>query len=277
VFGASDGCRARPLNQVLGGAAYTFTNRKSFANFFEVCMPNRAHEFQVRFKAKFPGNWTQLHVYNVTTCARISQASFFLKELTNEILEGPGTPLAPSTRRDMFMFGRINSLRSSLDAIAHEIVTYYEAVAISPQEISFYNLFDPTKITLATPLRLERHIKRFQNRDTCIYLTKLRNGMQHQNIAIVQVRSYLPIAANIAGVDSNIGDADWGIPAGKSVPISANRARSRPIEPPMTLPDDPQVPVDKLTYTQGRPLLGTLRRINSDTREFVLKAYNLMR
>lgn len=80
------------------------------------------------------------HVYHTTTKARVMQAKFFLDCLTGEAtLEAPEY-LDAFDRRDMLLFGMVNSLCSSLDSFTHELVFYYRGSAKNRRQVQFSNL-----------------------------------------------------------------------------------------------------------------------------------------
>lgn len=61
----------------------------------------------------------------------------------------------------------------------------------------------------------------------------------------------------------------------RRVAASTQNQAFSPIEPDLRLPDDPDVESGDETFHPGRPLLGTLRYIYAETREFILSSYEL--
>jgi len=86
-------------------------------------MPARAQAFYGRL---IKLDYLKAPAYHTTTKTRVKQAKFFLDCLTGEVtLEAPEY-LDAFDRRDMLMFGLVNSLRSSLDSFTHdELFLYY--------------------------------------------------------------------------------------------------------------------------------------------------------
>jgi hypothetical protein len=241
-------------------------------------MPARANAFYSRLPQK---DWLKAHVYHGTTNARVAQAKFFLEQLVEEVM----TRKEKETefyKRDMFLFGLANSLRSSLDSLTHQLCLFYGGTVRRKIDIQFSNLLRPDKIRISLPSPLFDHITAFQKSherqkgDAFRYLTKLRNGSQHRNITLLQTRTVVPMSLNIMGPGSNGGGADWtgGSPNLQS-PVQAEPIGSSLIEPDLRLPDDPEVEPGEETFDRGRPLLGTLRYLYAETREFILSAYDL--
>jgi hypothetical protein len=187
-------------------------------------------------------NYLKGHVYHTTTKARIMQAKFFLEHLNGECsLETP-VYLDEFDKRDMFIFGLVNSLRSSLDSFTHEIVLFYEG---SPKrrDIHFRNLLNSPKISITLPNELRERIQIFQDGTAFPYLNKLRNAMQHRSYVLVQTRS-----STLTGFNP---------------------------ESDLRLPENPEAEPGEGRYESGRVLFGALRYLYDETRDFVLSSYEL--
>ncbi len=168
-------------------------------------MPARAKAFYDRLtKLDYPKG----HIYHTTTKARVMQAKFFLEHLTEEKRLETGEYLDEFDKRDMFLFGLINSLRSSLDSFTHEIVVFYGGSAKRPQDIHFRNLFN-SRITILIPPVLCRHISKFHESNTFEYLNKLRNAQQHRRYLPLMQTTVVPNSLNVVNPDSEVDSADW--------------------------------------------------------------------
>jgi hypothetical protein len=184
----------------------------------------RAAAFEQRFKARWNAPDSPMHVYHATTYARITQAGYFLNQLISEVKYGNSDgPEGSFVKRDMHMFGCVNTVRSALDSLANELVTYYEGgpnltkhpkcpVCQKPQkkqstqrDIQFFNLLDPETITYNIPLPtdLMSHIKAFRDSPLCTYFNQLRNATHHRNFVILQFRTYVAMSVEISGPDGN--------------------------------------------------------------------------
>lgn len=246
-------------------------------------MPARANAFYERLPKT---DRVKAHVYHATTNARVAQAKFFLDQLIEEVMR-PHTEESEFYKRDMFLFGLVNSLRSSLDSLAHELFLFYKGTVVSKKkgakrDIQFINLINPGKIQISFPSPLTEHIKQFQKShennkgDAFRYLTKLRNVNQHRNIALIQMTSVARIGFTIVTPDTQGGGVNWlGEGPGSQRVVQAEPAIFSPVEPDLRLPDDPDVEPGDETFDRGRPLLGTLRYIYAETREFILSSYDL--
>jgi hypothetical protein len=187
-------------------------------------------------------NYLKGHVYHTTTKARIMQARFFLENLNGERkLEAPEY-LDGFDKRDMFIFGLVNSLRSSLDSFTHEMVLFYEG---SPKRrnIHFLNLLSPTKIDITLSKELCARVQNYQHGTAFPYLNKLRNGMQHRGYVLVQTR-----ASSIGGFNE---------------------------ESDLRLPENPEAEPGEEKYESGRVLFGALRYLYDETRDFISSSYDL--
>lgn len=234
-------------------------------------MPARANAFYSRLTQV---NHHKGHIYNTTTKARVMQAKFFLDCLTGEeTLEVPEY-LDEFDRRDMLLFGLVNSLRSSLDSFTHELILYYGGAAKRRRDVQFSNLLTPA-ITISLPPALRGHIEIFQASAAFEYLKKLRNSQQHRCYALMQTQTSAPASLNIVGADTEGKPADWwgGEPPTHSAQESGT-AEPRP-EPDLRLPDDPDVEPGDETYSPGRPVFGVMRHLYGETREFILASYAL--
>lgn len=203
-------------------------------------MPHRAKAFYDRL---IHLNHLKGHVYHTTTKARIAQAKFFLENLRGErSLETPEY-LNDFDKRDMFMFGLVNSLRSSLDSFTHEIVLLYKA---SPErtDIHFRNLLKPSKIKISLPPKFRVRVQDFQKGNAFPYLNKLRNAMQHRSYLLVQIQA--------------------------SVLTTFNPERD------LMLPENPEAEPGEEKYESGRMLFGALGYLYDETREFILSSYELV-
>lgn len=224
-------------------------------------MPQRANDFFTRGQNRFPQAWTPLLVYHGTTNARVRQARYLREQLDQEIHSGSAGTVDGFWRREMFSFGFINSLRSSLDSFAHELIFFYEGSpnsTIYPQcsscghqrsqaserDFQFYNLLDPSKVVYAShmPQGLRDHIHQFINTPdnppiaNLRYLNKLRNAMQHRHFTLTQ---------SMTGTIHQ------------------------------TLPDDPAVAPGAETYNHNRDLLGTFSQLHTTVQDFLFQAYDL--
>jgi hypothetical protein len=235
-------------------------------------MPARANAFYKRLPQT---DWLKAHTYHGTTNARVAQAKFYLEHLIEEVMR-PDEDVTEFYKRDMFLFGLVNSLRSSLDSFAHQLFLFYGGTVGNKRDVNFNNLLRHNKIQISLSPCLADHIKKFQKSDTFKYLTKLRNVNQHRNIALIQTQSVARMGFDIVSANSNGGRADWlGGSSGSQATVQAEPVVFSPIEPDLRLPDDPGVEPGDETFSQGRPLLGTMRRIHADTHEFVFSAYDL--
>jgi hypothetical protein len=168
-------------------------------------MSARANAFYSRL---IKVDWHKGHIYNTTTKARVMQAKFFLDCLTGEAtLEAPEY-LDEFDRRDMLLFGLVNSLRSSLDSFTHELVLYYRGSAKRRRDVQFSNLLTRV-ITISLPPALRGHIEIFQAGATFEYLKKLRNSQQHRCYALMRTQTSAPASLTIVGADSEVKPADW--------------------------------------------------------------------
>lgn len=256
----------------------------------------RAAAFEQRFKDRWDSPISPMHVYHATTYARITQAEYFLNQLISEVghdkSDGPENSFV---RRDMHIFGCINAARSSLDSLAHELVTYYEGEPNptehpkcsecqrplkkqpTQRDIQFFNLLDPEIITYknSLPADLVDHIRAFRESRTCAYLNQLRNAMQHRNFVIVQFRTCVPGCIEIVGPDGESGS--WA--DGLDLPENAVLRTTSPIaelpDPDINLPDDPKGEPGGQNTKYSKPLLSTFRGIYALTKEFILETYRI--
>jgi hypothetical protein len=203
-------------------------------------MPDRAKAFYDRLIAL---NYLKGHVYHTTTKARIVQAKFFLESLNGERnLETPAY-LNEFDKRDMFVFGAVNSLRSSLDSFTHEIVLYYQG-APERTDTHFRNLLKPSKIKISLSPEFRARVQDFQKGTAFPYLNKLRNAMQHRSYPLVQTRAS---TLTIFNQDSDL-----------------------------MLPENPEAEPGEERYESGRVLFGALGYLYDETREFILSSYELV-
>ena len=233
-------------------------------------MTARANDFYERLTKsnRFKG-----HVYNTTTKVRIMQARFFLEHLTEGAELDAAKFLNEFEKRDMFLFGLVNSLRSSLDSFTHELALFYRGSG-TRRDIHFTNLLN---LSISLPPTLHNRIQEFQGSNTFEYLNKLRNAQQHRYYPLLQTRSVARMSLNIVGSDSEGSSADWRgddnftHEEGETMPTTT----PSPSEPDLRLPDDPDVEPGDETYSLGRPLFGTMRHLYGETREFILSSYEL--
>lgn len=234
-------------------------------------MPARAKAFYGRLIAR---DFHKGHVYHTTTKARVMQAKFFLDCLTGEVALETPEYLDAFDRRDMLLFGLVNSLRSSLDSFTHELVFYYCGTAKRRRDIQFSNLLKPI-ITISLPASLRDHVERFQVGAAFDYLKKLRNSQQHRSYALMRTQTAALASLTVVGPDSGPGPADWW--GGAPPPTAQERAQEAtdPPEPDLRLPDDPDVEPGEESFSPGRPVFGVMRHLYSETREFLLASYAL--
>ncbi len=83
-------------------------------------MPQRAEDFYARLRARL-FNWLPAHTSHMTTSFRVRQDEHFLEQCVAHPHSG-----SPEWETDMYLFGFVNSLWSSLDSFAHELIAYYE-------------------------------------------------------------------------------------------------------------------------------------------------------
>lgn len=200
----------------------------------------RANAFYERL---IQSNYLKGHVYHTTTKARIMQAKFFLESLNGErSLETPEY-LNDFDKRDMFIFGLVNSLRSSLDSFTHEVVLFYQGTA-KGRDIHFLNLLEPSKIKISLSPEFRAQVQEFQKGTAFPYLNKLRNAMQHRSYPLVQAR-------------------------GSTLTITNEKSG-------LMLPENPEAEPGEERYESGRVLFGALGCLYEETREFILSSYELV-
>lgn len=236
------------------------------ANAFYERLVNRAHIKTDPLK-------TKARVYHATTKARVVQANFFLDCLTGEVtLEAPAY-LDEFDKRDMLLFGLVNSLRSSLDSFTHELVLFYNGSAKNRRDIQFSKLLKP-EITISPAPALSDWIRQFRDGNAFQYLNRLRVAQQHRRHALIQTQSASLATLTVVGPDTGMGPAGWGVGEAPIEVEAAPATAPRP-EPDLRLPDDPDVEPGDETYSPGRPLLGVTHHLYEETREFILTSYAL--
>lgn len=235
-------------------------------------MPTRANAFYSRLTKL---DYHKGHVYHTTTKARFTQAKFFLDCLTGEATVDAPEYLDEFDRRDMFLFGLVNSLRSSLDAFAHEIVLFYGGPLKKGERIQFLNL---TKIKTAAPppQALQDWVRMFQRDKAFKDLNKLRNAQQHRSYLLPQTRTATLASLTVMGSDGEAHQADWwGSGASPQMEVGVRPAAVSLPEPDLILPDNPGAEPGGETYSLDRPVLAVMRHLYQETREFILASYVL--
>lgn len=238
-------------------------------------MPERANAFYNRLTQK---DQTKGHVYHGATVARVTQAQFFLDQLneTAKLESAGGT--SDFTKRDMWLFGLVNSLRSSLDSFTYELIVFYGGFPSknNRRDIQFLNLLNPNKITISLPPPLSAHIQNFQSDGSFSYLNKLRNAQQHRNFPLLRTQSVARMSLSIVGPGSEGEAANWhGDDQPRQQPIKGEAVAETFVDPDLRLPDDPDVEPGQEIYSPGRPLYAVARHLYATTREFLLSSYDL--
>lgn len=242
-------------------------------------MPARANAFYERLVNQAHINTdplkTKARVYHATTKARVKQANFFLDCLTGDAtLEAPEY-LDGFDKRDMLIFGLVNSLRSSLDSLTHELVLFYNGSAKNRRDIQFSKLLKP-EIQLSAPPTLCDLVREFRDGNTFWYLNRLRVAQQHRRHALIQTQAVSRMAFTVVGQDGEGTPAGWGVSdASAQGAVEAVPATDSRPEPDLRLPDDPDVEPGDETFSPGRPLFDVARHLYRETREFILASYAL--
>jgi hypothetical protein len=143
----------------------------------------------------------------------------------------------------MFIFGLVNSLRSSLDSFTHEMVLFYQGAA-KRRDIQFLNLLDPKRIKISLSPHFRTRIEEFHGGTAFPYLNKLRNAMQHRSYPLVQTQA-------------------------STLAITNERSD-------LMLPENPEAEPGEERYESGRVLFGALGYLYDETREFILSSYELV-
>lgn len=203
---------------------------------------------------------TRLAVYHSTTGGRLSGAESHLAELQRlklnifrvntgdlaaNVSASTGRPKhSQESMLDVYSFGFLNSLRSSLDILVQELAILFSLSA--PEGKIDFSL---RQISGGLPSAIEDHLLDFQRKDDYVYLNRLRNAVQHRRIWLGHTKSVF-----------------------NTHPVTGGE---EPVSTKLLLPDDPNALPGKQKYTQERELVDTFSSLLVEVREFIFGVYDL--
>jgi hypothetical protein len=202
----------------------------------------------------------RLAVYHATTGARISGAEYHLEQLkmievkTLRLISEDGVGSNPphqeearfsqETLLDIYTFGFVNSLRSSLDIIAQELALLF-SLTLPENHIDF----KIAKLQGKLPAAIEDQILAFQKTDDYLYLNRLRNAVQHRRIWLERTKAIF-----------------------NAHPVTGGE---EPVDIRILLPDDPNALPGTQTYLQNKELLITFTGLLTKIKDVLFNIYEL--
>jgi hypothetical protein len=202
----------------------------------------------------------RLAVYHATTGARISGAEYHFEQLkkielrTLRLLSDDGgasnaphkeeAKFSQETLLDVYAFGFVNSLRSSLDIVAQELALLF-SLTLPENEIDFRII----KLRGKLPAVIEDQILAFQKSDDYLYLNRLRNAVQHKRIWLERTKAIF-----------------------NAHPVTGGE---EPVDTKILLPDNPNALPGTQTYLQNKELLITFIGLLTETKDFLFNIYGI--
>lgn len=202
----------------------------------------------------------RLAVYHATTGARISGAEYHLEQLKKIelrtlrlISDDDGISNVPHKEEarfsqeillDVYAYGFVNSLRSSLDILTQELALLF-SLTLRENDIDFRLI----KLQGKLPATIEDQILAFHKSDDYLYLNGLRNTVQHRRIWLERTKAIF-----------------------NAHPVTGGE---EPIEIKILLPDRPNALPGKQTYLQNKELLITFTGLLAKIKEFLFNIYEL--
>jgi hypothetical protein len=202
----------------------------------------------------------RLAVYHATTGARVSGAEYHLKRLkkielrtlrlisedggAGEVPHKEEAKFSPEVLLDVYAFGFVNSLRSSLDILAQELALLF-SLTLPENDIDFRII----KLRGKLPAIIEDQILAFQKSDDYLYLNKLRNAVRHRRIWLERTKAVF-----------------------NAHPVTGGE---EPVDVKILLPDDPNTLPGTQTYDQNRVLLTTFTVLLTKIKEFHFNVYGI--
>jgi hypothetical protein len=200
----------------------------------------------------------RLAVYHATTGARISGAEYHLEQLKkielrtlrliseddagSNLPQQAGARFSQETLLDVYTFGFVNSLRSSLDILVQELALLF-TLNLPENNIDFRI----TKLRGKLPAAIEDLILAFQKTDDYLYLNRLRNAVQHRRIWLERTKAIF-----------------------NAHPVTGGE---EPVDIKILLPDDPNALPGTQTYLQNKDLLITFSELLVKTKGFLFNIY----